>query len=405
MTSPSIKHLFPLNELDNVERQKLEQKAVTENYLVGAQLDKDEFRNWFVYLLEGEVSAIDRHGRQHFLLADNDRFKMPLFGGENSLREVVANSDITVIKYDKHLFEILRSDGVAELESVESMSFDDAESQIFEEIFSAYSDNKIELPTLPDIAVKVRKAVENVNVSIDDVAHIVEADPALAAQLIKLANSVLLRAREPILSTRDAVLRVGLQATRDYVMVFTVRNLFKTDTPAIKNLMKSFYRHSIQVSAMCYAIAKLQNKLIPEHALLAGLLHDIGVIPILNYASKLSLNNEALHDLRRVVEKLKPLVGGMILRQWGLEDSFICATEKAEDWYRDNTPELQYCDLVIIAQLHKSIRSQVYGDLPELESVPVFRKIDVCSHIEDCSQKILEIAHEEIAELMEVLHG
>ncbi|MCK4708236.1 MAG: HDOD domain-containing protein, partial [Gammaproteobacteria bacterium] len=261
----------------------------------------------------------------------------------------------------------------------------------------------IELPSLPDIAFKVHKAVEHEHVTIDDIAHIIEADPAIAAHLLKLANSPMNRTINPILSIRDAVMRLGINATRDYVLAFTIKDLFKTRSPLLKNIMKRFYTHSAQVAAMCMSIAQLQNTLKPESALLAGLLHDIGVIPILNYASKISSNSDVENEIISVIEKLKPLVGSMLLKQWGLDKLFICVVENAENWFRDDSKELDYGDPVVIAQLQNYIRPQVHGDLPELEEVPAFKKITLTSGDPECSNKILEIAHEELQEVMALL--
>ncbi len=403
MPSFDLKHLYPVNELSDHQWDQLNKTSQTKTIPAGTVLNKNDFRNWFVYLLDGDISTVNELGHQHFLLSDNERFIRPLFGGSNGFNEITSNSDIEVIMYDRNSYELLRHSGELESEKLESISVDAVESEVFEKIFSAYSSGEIELPSLPDIAVKVHKAVEHEDVTINDIAHIIEADPAIAAHLLKLANSPMYRTINPILSIRDAVMRLGMNVTRDYVLMFTIRNLFKTKSPRLKKIMKQFYTHSVQVAAMCMSIARLQKTLKPESALLAGLLHDIGVIPVLNYASKISANPDVEKEIVSVIEKLKPLVGSMMLKQWGLDELFICVVENAENWYRNESENLDYGDLVVISHLQACIRPQTPGELPELEQVPAFKKMTLISDDPECSNKILKIAHEELQEVMSLL--
>jgi HD-like signal output (HDOD) protein len=112
-----------------------------------------------------------------------------------------------------------------------------------------------------------------------------------------------------------------------------------------------------------------------------------------------------LEEIAAVVEKLKSLVGGMLLKQWGLEQSFVTAAENAENWHRNESAELDYADLVVIAQLQNNIRAQLQGDLPALEEVPAFKKFNALSNDPECSKKIMQLAHEELQEVMGYLAG
>jgi len=403
MPDSNLKKLMPVNELHDEQWERLNNAAVTRSLTAGTVLSRDEYRNWFVYLLDGEVSVVNKQGQQHFLLSDNERFRRPLFGDREEFNEVTISSDTQVILYDRNSYHLLKQSAELESEKLESISVDAVESEIFEKIFTAYSSGEIELPSLPDIAVKIHRAVENINVTIDDIAHIIEADPAIAAHLLKLANSPMNRTINPILSIRDAVMRLGVNATRDYVLVFTISNLFKTRSSVLKKIMKQFYTHSVQVAAMCFSIARMQKMLKPESALLAGLLHDIGVIPILNYAEKIGSLDDVENEICDVIEKLKPLVGSMMLKQWGLDKSFICVVENAENWFRDESDELDYGDVVVIAQLQQYIRPQLQGGSPSLEQIPAFKKLELFSDDPDCGEKILQIAHEELQEVMSLL--
>lgn len=395
--------LSPVNKLTGKQRQQLIDKSIKQQLPPQSKLSADDERNWFVYLLEGKVKLRDRSGSKRIYEADLSHTCHPLFGEKTGILDLISGSDITIVKFDRRLFDMLSRSEVVEAETVVDILFDETESEVFEKIYQAYSNNELEVPALPDIAVKVRNAINKDSMSIVEVAHILEADPAITAELIKVANSAMMRGIEPVRSIQDAVLRVGLKTTRDLVILLTIKRLFNTQSNSIKRQMRHLYQHSVQVAALCYAFAKFGHDLEPERALLAGLLHDIGVIPIINYASKLTNIKKVEQELPHVIDKLKQVIGGMMLRQWNMEEEFIDAVENAEDWSRHTSDKVSYCDLVILSQLHENVRKQVGDNLPKITEVPIFNKVTNCSNDPECSQKILQIAHDEISEVMRLL--
>src|SRR5688572_24484476 len=80
---------------------------------------------------------------------------------------------------------------------------------------------KIDLPSFPDIAVRVRKALTNDQVGIDDVVRIVSAEPALAARLLQLANSAALNTTgKRVTDLRSAISRIGFNMARSATIAF-----------------------------------------------------------------------------------------------------------------------------------------------------------------------------------------
>ncbi|MEM7292001.1 MAG: HDOD domain-containing protein, partial [Pseudomonadota bacterium] len=87
---------------------------------------------------------------------------------------------------------------------------------------AAFLDDKIELPNLPEVAWKVREAMVDPDISIEDIALIVQNDPAISARLVQVANSALYRGLTKVENLRMVVGRLGLKATQNLVTMICV---------------------------------------------------------------------------------------------------------------------------------------------------------------------------------------
>lgn len=99
--------------------------------------------------------------------------------------------------------------------------------RFFAELERAVASDQITLPTLPEVALKIRDAVENENNSAEDIAAVIGEDPSIAARLIRVVNSPLFRPRTPIADLQMAVTRLGVQVVRHVVVRLTIKQMFR----------------------------------------------------------------------------------------------------------------------------------------------------------------------------------
>jgi HD-like signal output (HDOD) protein len=225
--------------------------------------------------------------------------------------------------------------------------------------------------------------------------HLKEVDSSL--------GPVLDRSIESVDQVERAIVRLGADTTHKLVLTFALRELFNTHSKVLKTQMQKLLEHSVKVSAVCFVLAKISGRFNPEHALLAGLLHDIGNVAILNYAEKY---NEVANDsekLAQVMRDLRSRIGSEILRKWGFIDDLILVTEEAENWYREHDGEADYADLVIVSQLHTFIGSEQMKHLPTLDQVPAVNRLDIGELTPKLSLKILDKADEKIERAQRML--
>lgn len=263
--------------------------------------------------------------------------------------------------------------------------------------------NRFSLPSLPEVALRIKKAIESESASSAKITKIVSADPVITAKLIRAANSAFYHGSDPIETAHAAIVRLGMNTTKQLVISFALRDLFRLKEPTLKKRMHQSWRHSTEIGAICMVLAQLTGRLEPEQALLAGLVHDIGVVSILSHASTHSELARDEKALMALIRALRAEVGGMILRHWKFSDAITRAAIHARDWGYDSGTEIEYCDLVIIAQLHSLMKAGRVSEHPPFDRIPAYRKLSPDILTPQGSLKILDQAKDQLGEVLQLL--
>ncbi len=359
------------------------------------------------FLLDGSLRMERPDGSGFNLQAGEGPAQAPLGASEGGMLTATSLSAVRYLKVDADLLSILGRSGEPEDYAIDELHADDDEpdNRLLFRIYQDYIDDRLDIPQIPEISLRVRKAVEQPDVDIPMVARIIQADPALVARLLRVANSALYAGASPVGNIRDALVRLGLDVTRDLVTSFTLQNLFNTRHVVVKQRILKVWQHSTMVAAVSFTLARLTRLYEPEHALLAGLLHDIGTATILQQADACEALAEDPQGLEEVVTKLRGQVGAMVLEKWGFGADLVNVAREAHVWYRNDSPGHDLCDLVIVANLHcMGGDAQAFG-APPMELIPAYRKLSLGDLTESQQLKILEDAKREIIEMRRLLLG
>lgn len=219
-----------------------------------------------------------------------------------------------------------------------------------ESILDDLENERLPLPTLPEVAIRVREIVDNEDASISDVAQIIETDAALSARIIQVANSALYRGMSSAENVQGAVMRMGLNTVRNLTTSLVMKQLFQATHPVIDHYLRIAWKQSTDVAALSAMIAKTYTKLESDSALLAGLTHSIGLSPILVKAES---DPELLNDrqtLEGLLYELYPVVGSEILKRWDFSDQLVKVPAEHLNIHRDgNNGKADYTDVVQVA--------------------------------------------------------
>jgi len=135
------------------------------------------------------------------------------------------------------------------------------------------------IPTLPAYVFELSSLLSCVPVDLRRVCRVIRTDPSLAAQVIRLCNSAMLGLRGRVSHIEHAVLLLGTERLRTLVLTCSlVQHLGNLLSAAD---LQSFWQHSLLTATLSERCAFCLHYLETEQAYLAGLLHDLGVLPLL----------------------------------------------------------------------------------------------------------------------------
>lgn len=207
------------------------------------------------------------------------------------------------------------------------------------------------LPTLPAIALKVRKAADDPDINLNQMGSVIEKDPSLSARMIRIANSAYMGRSVKVNSVSQAVTRIGLRQIKSIATALAMEQLFVSKNDVVSQYMEREWNNTVAVvgnamSALQLYTARTRNRdLSMDTMTLAALVHNIGVLPILTEAER---HEEVFANptfLEVAIDKLAGKIGSSIMKKWGFGPEF---SNIAENW-RDLgvIPEkLSYIDFV-----------------------------------------------------------
>ena len=279
-----------------------------------------------------------------------------------------------------------------------------AKNRLYQDCYKYMQSDKLQLPTIPDVAFKIRRAINDHKANNAKIARVVQIDPSITARLIRIANSPLYRGRRKIESCPEALTRIGLKASQDIITAFAMKAVFQAKSPVIRKKMIDLWSHSSYVAAISAVFAHKTPGFDPDKAMLAGLIHDIGVVPILMHADKHPDIIEHPKDLAETVRKLRVDIGVQIIRKWDFPRDFEDVVINAENWYRDSGEEADYVDIVMISQLHSFIGKVDIKKMPKIDQLPAYKKLAYGQLDADTSISILDAAKDEIENIRQMLN-
>ncbi len=246
--------------------------------------------------------------------------------------------------------------------------------KVQQELIQAIDNDELVLPTLPEVALKVREAAENPDISIPALSKVIGNDAALTARIIKVVNSPLLRTNREITDLQMAVSRLGINYTCNLATGLAMEQMFQATSDVVDRKMREVWNKSTEIAGISHVLCRHYTRLMPDQATLAGLIHQIGVLPILTYAEE---HDELLSDsisLNHVIEQIHPILGEKILRAWDFPELIAMLPSQYLDFTR-NSAKVDYVDIVQVATLQSYLGSEHPYTQLDWSKVPAFAKL------------------------------
>ncbi len=256
-------------------------------------------------------------------------------------------------------------------------------TMITQEEFSARLDdairnNRITLPTLPEVALKIRDAVEQDTASANKIADMVATDAALSARLLQVANSPLYRGRVTIDTIQMAVTRLGMKLVRSLVVSLAMKQIFQATSDVLDRRLRAIWENSVQVAAISRVLSQSLPHIDKDQAMLAGLIHNIGCLPILTMAESYPVLMANPELLDKFVANLNPGIGKLIMETWGFPESLAQVPANYQNYSYNSGEIADYVDIVMVARIQTMVSPP--EDLPA--DIPAFRKLGLEPEVE-----------------------
>jgi HD-like signal output (HDOD) protein len=225
----------------------------------------------------------------------------------------------------------------------------------------------VDLPSFPEIAIRVRRVLSDAKSSVDQVVRVVGSEPALAGRLLRIANSASLnRSGRPVTDLRTAINRLGYNMVRSASMSFSMAQIRKSNKlTGLEHHLTDLWERSTAVAAFAYVLAKKCTKVNPDEAMLTGMMHGIGKLYVLTRVvdhPELFASNTMLNQ---IIGEWHCSIGKAILENWDFSEAMAQAVGDQTDFSRTEEGPADLSDVIAVAILMASHAD----DIPGLELV------------------------------------
>lgn len=246
------------------------------------------------------------------------------------------------------------------------------------DILDDFANERLAWPSIPAVLIEIRRVMQDPEAGSSEVTEAVSSDPALAIRLLRVANSVFYSGESPCDSVRAAVVRLGNTTVEQLVLMLTVARVFNVgNRQKIQPHLRRLWSHSTQVAVLSEVLARPLPALKPDVAMLAGLIHDMGALPVIVQAQKYPTILSNPNILEPLISALRPELSYSMLSAWKFPHELIAAVAGHEDLTRSGQEPVEYADLVLVANQLSYMDPQQPTTDSQLWRLPAFEKVGI----------------------------
>ena len=245
-------------------------------------------------------------------------------------------------------------------------------------LLNAIDEDRLTLPTLPEVALKVRDVAESPDSSIQNLAQIISDDAAMSARIIRVVNSPLFRGSREINSLTMAISRLGMDYTSNLAMGLAMEQMFQATSDMIDRRLRSVWQHSTEVAGVAQVLAQHYTRLRPDQATLGGLISQIGTLPVLRFVedNDIQINNAMLDNL---LDELHPTIGDRILERWDFPAELRGVPSEHVNFQRE-VAKADYADVVMVANLQTLAGTEHAYTQMDWNEIGAFKRLGLNPH-------------------------
>jgi HD-like signal output (HDOD) protein len=255
------------------------------------------------------------------------------------------------------------------------------------------SKGTVNLPSFPDVVMRIRKALAEPNVRLPEIVKIVGTEPRLAARLLQVANSAGFNPTgKHVADLRSAITRLGHRPVQSAVMAFAVKQLRLA--PALRSIsqhLNVLWEQSITVAAICQVIAR-RTKVSPDEAFLTGLLHGIGRLYVMVRSA--GKTEKIFQDpyFRDMISGWHPGIGKAVLENWGFDAAVCEALADQGDFAHGGRTEPDLTDVLVVSVVLARVLRRPGPRSVDMQGINSFGRLHMTP--QDCSEVLRHAEHQ-----------
>ena len=278
----------------------------------------------------------------------------------------------------------------------------DALDQFTQALIGELDGDTLELPSFPEVAMRVRKALGNPDIAVDEVVRMVGAEPSLSVRLLQLANSVAVnRSGQRITSLRMAIARIGFNLARSATIAFAMSQMRRAQAwQGLETRFRELWEQSAQLAAVSHAVARRSRGVNADLAMFAGMLHAVGKLFLL---TRLARYPTLLGDPTSYVDIERAWharVARAILTRWDLGAEIVSAASDFDSAGLPRAGEADLRDVLFAAHYLAGLPAAAPKPDPAVTGLPPFQRLGLDANL--CGQ-VLDASATDIAALRAAL--
>lgn len=238
----------------------------------------------------------------------------------------------------------------------------------------------VELPVFDNIAIRIHREARENKLDADGICNILEEDPILVSEVLRMANSSFFSGLSEVRSLRDAAVRLGVKQVASIVVSVSQKRMYSASKGPFRARLLQLWKH---VSAVSLGSRWLANnsgyRNLADEAFVAGLLHDVGKLSLLRIIEELVKTDNTIKLSNQLVDltlaQLYCEHGARLLEMWNLPSSYkeVVLHQADEEFDESNIT------LCIVRLVDKACALEGVSDRPDksiiLESAPETRAL------------------------------
>jgi len=197
-----------------------------------------------------------------------------------------------------------------------------------EEIVAKHlASNETSLPLFEGTSAKLQALISSDDYDVEAVAKLIQSDPTLTGELMRLSNSSFFGGIEKVLTVRDAIVRLGVKQVAELVILSGQKRYYRLRDAKLNEFIERLWRHAVACAIGSEWLARKLNLDEAEEAFMAGLLHDVGKLLLLRVIDDLKSEGELPFEpsetlIQQVLDGLHAAQGHALMAQWNIPDAY-----------------------------------------------------------------------------------